>query len=96
MQLGLDGASPGEDTEHVLAAQLLIFRLTGAMSLLLLFFVSRWADAYLKSIAGIPLSVNELLIVAGTVIQCRNTVCFQPNSFESDYNSACILWQRAI
>lgn len=74
MQLGIDGVSPGEETQHVLVAKLLIVRIIGAIALLTLFGASRWADATLVLIAGVPLSVIEILIVVGTVTQCYRSV----------------------
>jgi hypothetical protein len=74
MRLGLDGVSPGEDTQYVLVAHLLILRTMGAMALLALFIASRWVDAYLVHVAGVPLSVIEILIVVSTVTQCYRSV----------------------
>ena len=74
MQLGIDGVSPGEDTQHVLAAKLVVVRIIGAAALITLYWASRWADAVLMLVAGVPLSVIEILIVVGTVTQCYKTV----------------------
>lgn len=74
MHLGIDGVSPGEDTQHVLVAQLLIVRTLGAVALLALFFASRFADVLLVGIAGVPLSVIEILIVVGSVSHCYRSV----------------------
>ena len=74
MQLGIDGVSPGEDTQHVIVTKLVVVRIIGAMALLELFRASRWADACLNQVAGVPLSVIEILIVVGAVTQCYRTV----------------------
>lgn len=75
MQLAIPGISQGEETRETLVASLVFLRLLGSLALLLLFASSRVADTFLSSVAGVQLSVIEILIVISTITQSFRTVC---------------------
>lgn len=75
MQLAIPGITQGEETRETLVASLLFLRLLGSLALLLLFASSRVADTFLSSVAGVQLSVIEILIVVSTITQSFRTVC---------------------
>lgn len=74
MQLTIPGITQGEETREILVASLIFLRLLGALALFLLFASSRVADEFLTSVAGVQMSVIEILIVISTVTQSFRTV----------------------
>ena len=70
----IPGIAPGSVTQDYLVNLLIVVRLIGAVCMIVLYAASKSVDHWMYAIAGIRISVVELLIVTGTLTSSAQIV----------------------
>jgi hypothetical protein len=88
MGMGISGVAPGPETQNMLLVQLVVLRIFGAAALVGLYYASQVADVWLSNIAGVQLSVIEILIVISTMTQSYRVVRILPFELQNDHEAS--------